>query len=314
MIDEIIKKLDHKKIKFDNLQFLAGDASDRKYFLIKQQNNTNVLMVDKNSENLERFIKISYLLKEHVSIPKIITDLKEDDILIIENFNKNKFSEVLKKSNRIKLYKVALDALLYIHKKKIDKKLVHYSKKIFFDESNLFFDWYLDMSKKRAELLKNEFNSIFSGFLDKVYLLPNVFIHRDYHIDNLFYLKEKDKHFKCGWIDYQDALVGPCVYDVVSLAQDARIDVEKRTENFLIKYYLDNCVSIDKDLFLFSYTVVAIQRHLKVLGIFKRLEIRDNKKNYIKHIPRVLRLLEFNLKKNKFSPLFKILEKPLGLS
>ena len=65
---------------------------------------------------------------------------KEDDILIIENFNKNKFSEVLKKSNRIKLYKVALDALLYIHKKKIDKKLVHYSKKIFFDESNLFFD------------------------------------------------------------------------------------------------------------------------------------------------------------------------------
>ena len=149
MIDEITKKLDHKKIKFDNLQFLAGDASDRKYFLIKQQNNVNVLMVDKNPENLERFLKISYLLKEHVSIPEIITDLKEDDILIIENFNKNKFSEVLKTSNKIKLYKVALDALLYIHKKKIDKKLVHYSKKIFFDESNLFFDWYLDMSKKK---------------------------------------------------------------------------------------------------------------------------------------------------------------------
>jgi len=118
MIDEITKKLDHKKIKFDNLQFLAGDASDRKYFLIKQQNNVNVLMVDKNPENLERFLKISYLLKEHVSIPEIITDLKEDDILIIENFNKNKFSELLKTSNKIKLYKVALDALLYIHKKK----------------------------------------------------------------------------------------------------------------------------------------------------------------------------------------------------
>ena len=132
-------------------------------------------------------------------------------------------------------------------------------------------------------------------------------------IDYLFYLKVKEKHFKCGWIAYHDALVGPCVYDVVSLAQDARIDVEKRTENFLIKYYLDNFKSIDKDLFLFSYTVIAIQRHLKVLGIFKRLEMRDNKKNYIKHIPRVLRLLEYNLKKNKFSSLFKILEKPLGL-
>ena len=313
MINEIIKKLDHKKIKFDNLRFLAGDASDRKYFLIKQENSTNVLMFDNNSKSLERFIKISYLLKKHISVPQIITNLKEYDILIIENFSNNKFSEVLKKSNKIKLYKVALDALLYIHKKKINKKLVQYSKKIFFDESNLFFDWYLDLSKKRVELLKNEFNSIFSDFLDKVYLLPSVFIHRDYHIDNLFYLKEKEKHFKCGWIDYQDALVGPCVYDVVSLAQDARIDVEKRTENFLIKYYLDNFKYIEKDLFLFSYTVIAIQRHLKVLGIFKRLEMRDNKKNYIKHIPRVLRLLESNLKKNKFSPLFKILEKPLGL-
>ena len=96
MINEIIKKLDHKKIKFDNLRFLAGDASDRKYFLIKQENNTNVLMFDNDSKNLERFIKISYLLKEHVSIPRIITDLKEYDILIIENFSNNKFSEVLK--------------------------------------------------------------------------------------------------------------------------------------------------------------------------------------------------------------------------
>ena len=312
MINEIIKKLDLRKIKFNNLSFLAGDASDRRYFLIKQENITNVLMFDNDQKNLERFIKISNLLKELVSVPKIIVDIKEYGILIIENFDKNKFSETLKESNRRTLYKVALDALIHIHKIKIDNELSHYSKKFFFDESNLFFDWYLDISKKRAEMLKNEFNLVFSGFLDKVYLLPSVLIHRDYHIDNLFYLKEKERHFKCGWIDYQDALIGPCVYDVVSLLQDARIDVDKRTENFLIKYYLDNCESIDKDLFLFSYTVIAIQRHLKVLGIFKRLEIRDNKKNYIKHIPRVLRLLEFNLRKKKFSPLLKILEKPLG--
>ena len=131
MKNEIIKTLDHKKIKFDNLRFLAGDASDRKYFLIKQENNTNVLMFDNDSKKLERFIKISYLLKEHVSIPEIITDLKEDDILIIENFNKNKFSEVLKKSNRIKLYKVALDALLYIHKKKLITNLFIIAKESF---------------------------------------------------------------------------------------------------------------------------------------------------------------------------------------
>ena len=95
-------------------------------------------MFDNDSKSLERFIKISYLLKEHVSIPEIITDLKEDDILIIENFNKNKFSEVLKKSNRIKLYKVALDALLYIHKKKSTKNLFNTAKKSFL-MNNIYF-------------------------------------------------------------------------------------------------------------------------------------------------------------------------------
>ena len=75
MIDEIIKKLDHKKIKFNNLSFLAGDASDRRYFLIKQENITNVLMFDNDRKNLEKFIKISNLLKELVSVPKIIVDI-----------------------------------------------------------------------------------------------------------------------------------------------------------------------------------------------------------------------------------------------
>ena len=115
-------------------------------------------------------------------------------------------------------------------------------------------------------------------------------------------------HFRCGWIDYQDAVVGPCVYDIVSLTQDARIDVDRTTEEQLVKKYLENFKNIDVDLFLESYNLIAIQRHLKVLGIFSRLAKRDNKKNYLMYIPRVLKLLLLNLDKKKYKPLLKIIK------
>ena len=81
------------------------------------------------------------------------------------------------------------------------------------------------------KILKDEFNLIFRKFLKKLEKLPQVFVHRDYHIDNLFFLKNRKGILKCGWIDYQDAVYGPSLYDLVSLTQDARIDVIKILKN-----------------------------------------------------------------------------------
>ena len=150
-------------------------------------------------------------------------------------------------------------------------------------------------------------------YLKKAFLVPNVFVHRDYHVDNLFYLKNKTKHFKCGWIDYQDALIGPCAYDLMSLAQDARIDVDSKVEDFIINYYLEKVDNVDREQFVFSYLVLAIQRHLKVLGIFSRLAVRDKKKKYLKYIPRVLSMLRSNLEIKEFFPLHKLLKHSMDL-
>ena len=123
---------------------------------------------------------------------------------------------------------------------------------MFFEETDLFFDWFLkDISKKKISIFKSDFKKIFNNFLDNVFQLPNVFIHRDYHVDNLFGLFERKDHFRCGWIDYQDALVGPCVYDIVSLTQDARVDVDKEIEDNLIDFYLRKFSFIDKNLFYY---------------------------------------------------------------
>ncbi len=304
LIQDLFKILKKKKIPCQELSCLAGDASPRRYFIIKQGEKKNVLMLDKNSESLKKFIKITKLLSGLVSVPKIFINESDEGILILENFQNNKFSDILSPSNKKKLYQFAIDALVYIHKNPPMLNLSQYSSDLFFEETDLFFDWFLkDISEKKISIFKSDFKEIFNNFLEKVFQLPNVFIHRDYHVDNLFGLFEREDHFRCGWIDYQDALIGPCVYDIVSLTQDARVDVDKEIEDSLIDFYLRKFSFIDKNLFLLSYKIIAIQRHLKVLGIFARLSKRDNKKNYLKHLPRVLKLLKLNLESNVFKTL-----------
>ena len=311
MIKFITEKLKTNKVKFDNLKFLAGDASPRRYFLIDAGEKKNILMYDEDYVNLDKFIYLSNNLKDLVTVPKIIQNFKDSGIIIIENFS-FKYGEILNSQNQKKLYHVALDALIYVHKIDIDFKILNYSKEFFIKESDLFFEWFFKNQNSHLEIheIKQAFNYILEKHLDEVLNLPKVFIHRDYHVDNLFYLDQSKSHFQCGWIDYQDALMGPCVYDLVSLCQDARVDVKKKIEKEITEKYLNKFPSINKDLFKFSYTTIAIQRHLKVLGIFSRLAIRDNKINYMKFIPRVKNLLIENLQMKEFLPLYKII-KPL---
>ena len=311
MKSEIIKKIENtlkkKKVPFENIKFLAGDASNRKYFSIKVQKIDYVLMYDNNPESLKKFIKISHLLSNVVTIPKIFFCFKENHILVIEDFGEKKFSNIVNKSNQNYLYSLATDALIYVHKQTFDLKLEFYDENKLTNESNLFFEWFLQHDDFLKDKTKKDFNNEFKPLMNLLQKIPQVFIHRDYHVDNLFFFENKDKHFKCGWIDYQDALIGPCVYDLVSLTQDARIDVEVKVERKIINYYLESFSNIDPNEFELCYKIMAIQRHLKVLGIFKRLAVRDNKINYLVHIPRVINMLKKNLNHKEFRPISKIL-------
>ena len=311
MTNEIIHTIENilkmERVSFEDIKFLAGDASNRKYFIIKSQNIDRVLMYDDNPESLEKFVKISNLLSDKVTVPKIFLKLKENNILIIENYGKKKYSNIVNKTNQNSLYLLATDALIHVHKQKINYNLDFYDQNKFTNESNLFFEWFLQEDSSLKDKSKQDFNNEFKSFINLLKNIPNVFIHRDYHVDNLFFIENKDKHFSCGWIDYQDALIGPCVYDLVSLTQDARIDVDNKLERKIINYYLESFGNIDPTEFEICYKVVAIQRHLKVLGIFKRLAVRDNKKNYLVHIPRVIKMLKKNLSSREFRKIFKIL-------
>ena len=236
----IKKILEKEKIEVKKLSLLAGDASNRKYFQYFSSRKNYVIMYDNDEKNLEDFIKVTKILKKFVVVPSIIHDFSKQSILVLENFGPTKYSEIITKKNRKKIYRLAVDTIFDIQKIRNP-----------------------DLSKS---------NSI-----------------------------------KCGLIDYQDAVIGPCTYDLVSLTQDARIDVPKELEYELINYFLEANLKIKREDFMLSYNLLAIQRHMKVLGIFCRLSLRDNKDQYLKHLPRVKKMLYENLKKENFEKLNSLL-------
>ena len=308
--DFVKKELNKKKIYYSSFEFLAGDASNRKYFILEIKDKKLLLMYDNEEKSFKNFIKITKLLKNKVSVPFIHEIFENPNFLLMEYFGKKKYSDLIKDSNRKNLYFSAIDSLIHLHFLNFKPKIPKYSKEKFFQESKLFFEWYLPMNSiKFDESIINEFKKLLYFSLERTLLIPEVFVHRDYHIDNLFFLRERKNHFKCGWIDYQDALIGPCVYDIVSLTQDARINFPKQLEHKIIEYYLKKFKNIRKKDFLYSFSLIAIQRHLKVLGIFSRLFKRDKKKNYLIHIPRVKKLLKNNLEKKEFKDFNRLLRK-----
>ena len=234
---KIKKILEKEKIEVKKLSLLAGDASNRKYFQYFSSKKNYVIMHDKDEKNLNDFIKVTNILKKFVVVPSIIHDLSKQSILVLENFGPTKYSEIITKKNRKKIYRLAVDTIFDIQKIK-HPDLLKYSIDMFITESNLFFDWYLNyLNKKEVNVLKKKFNLLFKSYLSSMDI-PQVLFHRDFHIDNLFYLS-KSNSVKCGLIDYQDAVIGPCTYDLVSLTQDARIDVSKQLEYELINYFLE---------------------------------------------------------------------------
>ena len=160
----IKKILKTKNIKFQSISFLAGDASDRKYYEIDIDCHKYVLMHDCDHKSLKNFIKISNSISNFVSTPQIIFNIEDNSVLILENFGKDKFNNILDKKNRNKLYLLATDALIYIHKQKTKFNIGFYDESKFTYESNLFFDWFVNQDSLSKENLKNEFNFQFRDF------------------------------------------------------------------------------------------------------------------------------------------------------
>ena len=136
---------------------------------------------------------------------------------------------------------------------------------------------------------------------------PPTWVLRDYHSPNLLWLPKRNDVQRVGILDFQDAVMGPAAYDLASLLQDARVDVPEATEVALLGRYVRRRRAIDPNFdgaqFIKIYVTLAVQRASKMLGIFSRLDMRDGKPQYLRHMPRVWAYLQRSLAHPSLGPL-----------
>ena len=216
---------DKNSINFKSLKLLKNDASKRRYYRFTN-NSKEFLLMDSSLEkdSLRKFIKISKWLKSnHLSAPEIYIKDEKNGILIIEDFGNTKYSILCKKEKEKKklFYRQAIKLLILLSKKKKPSFIKYYENRTLEDELDLYIKWELSI-KKNTKAFK-DWNRIWNSLLNNISYKKTAVVLRDFHVDNIFYLRDRSKLKKIGLIDFQDSLIGHPAYDLVSLLQDVRI-------------------------------------------------------------------------------------------
>ena len=271
------------------ISIASADASFRKYYRLTQ-GNKSLLVMDSSleKESLTPFLDVTKRLAHAaVNVPKIYEKNLEKGYLVIEDFGNTHLLSQLTQENFKELYKKAIDEIIKMQKTDA-KGLPLYDKAFLHFEMDLMREWYLkkklgiSLTQTEAEILESALNTI----SDTVLTQPqNIFVHRDYHSRNIM-VKEDGE---LGIIDYQDAMSGALTYDLVSLLKDCYISFDREAILELVLYFRDKVApKVSDDEFIKWFDFMGMQRHIKVLGIFSRLHLRDGKEGYLKDIPLTL--------------------------
>lgn len=279
---------------------LAGDASFRKYYRLRRGSEGVVLMdAPPPQENVRPFIKIAKFLVSHgFSAPCIYAQDVENGFLLIEDLGDDTYTALLNKGHDERaLYKLATDVLIDLHKDvtELPSGLTCYDEDLLSTESLLLVDWWAKavLGDEGLKVSAREgYIHAWQGCFKRVQKQPQVLVLRDFHVDNLLLLPARAEMAACGLLDFQDAVAGSGLYDLMSLLEDARRDIDLGLIDEMKMRYNRAFKDLDRDEFEAVFAILAAQRHAKVIGIFTRLALRDGKPLYLKHIPRVWRLFE----------------------
>ena len=275
---------------------LAADASFRRYDRLHLDGRPAVLMdAPPPREDVRPFLRIArHLLGLGYSAPAILAEDAEAGFLLLEDLGDATFTRLMNAGEaELPLYRMAVDLLIDLHKQPVPEGIAAaYDRETLLTEVSLLTDWYapavgiaLDHQARAAYL------AAWSDVLPLAHKVPGSLVLRDFHVDNLMRLDGRDGVAACGLLDFQDALVGPVTYDLVSLLEDARRDISPQTRAEGRGRYLAAFPELDETDFDASWACLAAQRHAKVIGIFTRLCKRDGKPTYLRHVPRLWRLL-----------------------
>ena len=304
--------------RYNNLRLLSGDASHRIFYRKFGKKNSIIIYANKEKKkNLLVYDAINNLINNcKLSAPKLISENYNKNYIEVSDFgDRTLYKHIQKKKNKFYDYKKVINLLIKLQK--IDKRKVKnfnkqyyqipaYSLSTLIKESDYFFNWYLPLifNEKKVKYMKKKYRSKLNGIYRKLKLNNSFFVHRDFHISNLMYYRNKLRI-----IDSQDALIGNPAYDVASLVDDVRIKTPINLKNKILKFYLKNCekkTKLNIKDFINDFNILSVQRNFKILGVFSRLFKRDKKKNYLKLLPHTWKLLDLRMKNNKhFNNLYR---------
>lgn len=263
----------------------SSDASFRRYFRLSQQDGHSYIVMDAppQQEDSETFIKVATLLEQHgINVPHIYQQNLQQGYLLLSDLGSAPYLSQLTPDSADKLYKQAIDSLISLQLiPNADHYLPAYDTKLLQDELQLFSDWFLQRHLQLAPPAHLE--PLFTLLTQNALSQPQVLVHRDFHSRNLMY----QPHQPPGIIDFQDAVMGAISYDLVSLLRDVYIQWPEQQQTQWIDYYIQQAKqhgllsAAQAEMFPRWFDLMGLQRHLKILGIFCRLNYRDNKSNYM---------------------------------
>ena len=317
---------------------IQGDASTRAYERLNRDGATYILMnspkrpdgppvrsgkpysaIAHLAENVTPFVAMALALRARgFSAPAIFSADRSAGLLVIEDLGEELVVDGDPPAPIQSRYEMATDLLAELHQESLQEtlpvepgvnyQLPRYDMDAFLIEAELLLDWYLPkLGARISETKRDSYRVLWREALLPMTSGEQTWVLRDFHSPNLLWLPEREGTARVGLLDFQDALLGPAAYDVASLLQDARVDVPETMEIGLLSRYTRARRSANADFdapaFARAYATLAAQRASKILGIFARLERRDHKPQYLRHLPRVWAYLQRSLAHPALAPL-----------
>ena len=285
------------------LDTVSGDASFRRYFRLHLDDGRSYVLVDAppEREDCHRFVRVAQLFRQAgLLTPQVLAVDYQQGFMLLEDFGDTLYLPVLRSSRDQSpatvdaMYGAAMAALVELQANGKSGELAPYDRTLLRSELQLFDQWFCErfVGMQLDAGARDLLDSTWTFLEDRALAQQQVCVHRDYHSRNLMIL-DNNPAAAPGVIDFQDAVVGACTYDLVSLLRDCYIVwPQARVQQWALQFHTQatqrGILTTDFSTFMRDFDLMGVQRHIKVIGIFCRLNLRDGKPAYMADIPVVI--------------------------